>query len=172
MRCAGPGDDAERRVSETAAPELVMGYPVLGGAFLMAGRAAIGVKQALEGAGLEQGLVRRAGICAYEAEMNIVIYGRSGTLTVELYPTEVRIIAQDRGPGIPDVSEALRPGFSTASEKVRGLGFGAGMGLPNMQRHADRLQIETVLGMGTRVVMHFTRQAREDDAAGPDCGGA
>ena len=145
-------------MSEGAAePELVMRFPLLGGAFLMAGRAALLVKRALEEAGIEPALVRRAGVCAYEAEMNVVIYALSGSLTLELDQQQVRIIAQDRGPGIEDVALALTPGYTTASEKVRSLGFGAGMGLPNIRAQADELHIESTPGQGTRLVMVLRR---------------
>jgi len=141
-----------------AEPELVVAFPVLGGAFLMAGRASTLIKQALERAGVDPALARRVGVCAYEAEMNMVVFCRSGMLTLELYPDLARVVAQDRGPGIPDIEQAMQPGYSTASEKVRQLGFGAGMGLPNIRRNADGVEISTTLGLGTRLVMTFKRE--------------
>jgi len=145
--------------------ELALRFPILGGAFLMAGRASVLIKRALEEAGVEAGLVRRAALCAYEAEMNVVIYARSGSLSVEVDRRQVRIVAQDRGPGIADVDLAFTPGYSTASAKVRELGFGAGMGLPNIRTHADQVAVETVPGQGTRLVISFERTSKRDDSS-------
>jgi len=144
---------------------------VLGGGFFLAGRAAADVKRRLAEAGLEPELARRVVIAIYEAEMNIVIHATSGLIEVEVEGEEVRAVASDRGPGIADVERAMAPGFSTASEKARSLGFGAGMGLANIQRCSDSLCITSELDRGTRVEMTFrprpqeSKEERTDDRA-------
>lgn len=130
-------------------------YPVLGGGFFLAGRASGEVKRRLGETGLARELVRRVVIATYEAEMNICIHAISGDVCVSVEGKGATVVATDRGPGIADVEQALVPGFSTASEKARELGFGAGMGLTNMQRCADSFKIESEVGCGTTVQMEF-----------------
>ncbi|MFB3880606.1 MAG: ATP-binding protein [Armatimonadota bacterium] len=130
-------------------------YPILGGGFFLAGRASGEVKRRLSELGLPAELLRRVVIATYEAEMNIVIHAVSGEIIVQAEKDCVRVTAADRGPGIADIEQAMRPGFSTASEKARSLGFGAGMGLVNMQRCADRLDISSEVYRGTRIEMSF-----------------
>ncbi|HID90168.1 MAG TPA: serine/threonine protein kinase, partial [Anaerolineales bacterium] len=96
-------------------------------------------------------IVRRVAIASYEAEMNIVIYADEGEITAEVRPEQIRIVAADKGPGIPDIEKAMEPGFSTAPEWVRELGFGAGMGLPNIENCADEMNLESTVGVGTRL---------------------
>jgi anti-sigma regulatory factor (Ser/Thr protein kinase) len=103
--------------------------------------------------GLPSALIRRVAIAAYEAEMNMVMYARRGTMTLRVTPADVVIAAQDEGPGIPDIGLAMREGYSTATPEMRELGFGAGMGLPNIQRNTDDLAIASDVGRGTTVVM-------------------
>ena len=98
-------------------------------------------------------------MAAYEAELNIVIHAYSGVLRARVSPIQVEVWAEDEGPGIPDVDLAMQEGYSTAPDHVRALGFGAGMGLPNMRRNADTLEIKTVLGEGTVVYMVFANRA-------------
>ena len=144
-------------------------YPILGGGFFLAGRASGEVKRRLSELSLPRELVRRVVIGTYEAEMNVVIHAVSGEVSVSVEGDEVRVVAQDRGPGIADVEEALKPGFSTASEKAQSLGFGAGMGLTNMQRCADEFRIASELGRGTCVHMTFrprpvdSKEEQQDD---------
>ena len=125
--------------------------PVTGHDFVTAGEAASHIKRTLEALNLPPKLVRRASICAYEAEMNIIIHAYGGSLGLRVTPEAVTIVAEDEGPGIPDVSRAMEEGFSTAPAEVREMGFGAGMGLPNMQKCADKLTINTNLNQGTKV---------------------
>ncbi|MGI6129335.1 MAG: ATP-binding protein [bacterium] len=127
--------------------------PVAGNDFVMAGKAASQIKKTLEALNLPPKLVRRASICAYEAEMNIVIHAYKGRLGLRVTAQEVTIVAKDEGPGITDVSQAMKEGYSTAPNEIREMGFGAGMGLPNMQRCADRLSIVTKLNYGTKVTI-------------------
>ncbi|NLG87324.1 MAG: anti-sigma regulatory factor, partial [Firmicutes bacterium] len=107
----------------------------------------------LETLNLPPKLVRRASICAYEAEMNIIIHAYSGRLSLRVTADEITIVAEDEGPGIPDVSQAMEEGFSTATAEIREMGCGAGLGLPNMRRCADEFSINTNLNQGTKVKM-------------------
>ena len=119
--------------------------------FVHAGEAASRVKRTLEHVGMEREVVRRASIAAYEAEMNIVIHSVGGTMKVTILPDCVEIVATDRGPGIEDIDLAMQEGYSTAPPHIREMGFGAGMGLPNMKRCADDIRIESAPGRGTTV---------------------
>ena len=136
-------------------------YPILGGGFFLAGRASGEVKRRLAELCLSPELLRRVVIATYEAEMNIVIHAVSGEIAVRAEGDCVRVTAVDRGPGIADIEQAMMPGYSTASEKAQSLGFGAGMGLVNMQRCADRLWISSEVYRGTRVEMRFCPRPAE-----------
>lgn len=131
-------------------------YPVLGGAYVLAGRAASEVKRRLEETGLPGELTRRVVVAVFEAEMNVCIHAISGEVRLEVEGERVRAVIEDRGPGIADVEQAMQPGFSTAPPKAREMGFGAGMGLPNMETCADELRVESEVGRGTRVEMRFS----------------
>ena len=124
-------------------------YKVRGKTVEQGGEVASDLKRSLKRLGLHPEVVRRAAIATYEAEMNVIIYAREGTVTVSVDPETINIKVCDQGPGIPDVEQALQPGFSTAPEWVRELGFGAGMGLPNIKSCARSLDISTKLGQGT-----------------------
>ncbi len=130
-----------------------LNYAVSGSEFSMAGEASVDVKSRLKMMGAPADTVRRAVIALYEAEINLVIHGGGGTIDVEITPNEIRMIIKDEGPGIPDLSLAMSEGFSTATEEIRNLGFGAGMGLPNMRRYTDGFDIESELGKGTTIRM-------------------
>lgn len=130
---------------------LVFRYHVDGGDFERAGEASSKLKQTLTRLGIDPRAVRRVAIATYEAEMNIVIYAVEGEVTAEVEPGRIRVEAADRGPGIPDIEKAMEPGFSTAPEWVRELGFGAGMGLPNISNCADEMTLESTVGEGTRL---------------------
>jgi serine/threonine-protein kinase RsbT len=152
-------------VTPTAAERFERRYPVLGGGFFLAGRTAGSIKRELADLPIAGELARRVVIAAYEAEMNIVIHAISGELELCADAERVVVVATDRGPGIPDIPRALEPGFSTASEKARSLGFGAGMGLANMQRCADGFDISSTVGEGTRVEMTFLPREPESKEA-------
>lgn len=124
---------------------------VTGRDFVTAGEAASQIKRTLEALNLPPKLVRRASICAYEAEMNIIIHAFSGQMGLRVTENTITIVAQDQGPGIADLDKAMEEGFSTASEEIREMGFGAGMGLPNIEKCADKLTINTRVNEGTRV---------------------
>jgi anti-sigma regulatory factor (Ser/Thr protein kinase) len=123
--------------------------------FSAAGKASTEVKKLLARLGLPQNLVKRIVVAMYEGEMNIAIHGGGGSVEMELSPQSVEIRLADSGPGIEDIDLAMTEGFSTASEEVRSMGFGAGMGLPNMKRNADTLTLESAPGKGTRIHMWF-----------------
>ena len=103
--------------------------------------------------GLSADVTRRVAIAMYEGEINMVIHADGGEITVTVSDSEITMVLADTGPGIPDVEKAMQEGYSTAREEVRSLGFGAGMGLPNMKRYTDEMQIDTVVGKGTTITM-------------------
>ena len=126
-------------------------YSVDGKEFVAVGIASTKIKAALKMLGVPSDLIRRASIIAYEAEMNVVIHGGGGIMKLEVHPGFIGIIARDRGPGIPDISRAMEEGYSTATDKIREMGFGAGMGLPNIKRNADKMNVISEVGKGTEV---------------------
>ena len=128
-------------------------YPVEGGDLIEAGEASSKMKLTLKKLGLPQDVIRRASICMYEGEINMVIHAGGGAIKVMVTDDNIRIILADTGPGIPDVEKAMQLGYSTDPEEVRSLGFGAGMGLPNMKKYSDNMQIDTEVGVGTTVTM-------------------
>ncbi|WP_375167418.1 ATP-binding protein [Desulfofundulus thermocisternus] len=128
-----------------------MKFQVKGMDFSRAGQAATKIKKALQLAGMDPATMRKAIIIAYEAEMNIVIHAYHGTLTANITPHKVEIIAEDEGPGIPDIPLAMQEGYSTAPPHIREMGFGAGMGLPNIKKSADELDIQSEVNKGTRL---------------------
>ncbi len=132
---------------------LVFRFDVAGENFTSAGQASVTVKKNLRQIGLPPEIIRRVSIAMYEGEINMVIHAGGGVAEVLVYEDAVEIVLDDRGPGIPNVDLAMKEGFSTAPDNVRSLGFGAGMGLPNMKRYTDNMSIETELGKGTRITM-------------------
>ena len=124
-------------------------YVIEGKNFLEAGRVSTEIRNTLKDLGVDGAIVRRVAIAVYEAEMNVVMYAEKATLTFELTPRMIRIVINDSGPGIPDVSLAMQEGYSTATADMRELGFGAGMGLPNIKRNSDHLRIRSAVGKGT-----------------------
>ena len=130
-------------------------YHVEGGDLIGAGEASSKMKMALKKLDLPQETIRRAAICMYEGEINMVIHADGGRAEVEIAMDHITIRMIDSGPGIPDVDQAMEEGFSTAGEIARDLGFGAGMGLPKMKRYSDEMKIDTTLGVGTTVTMRF-----------------
>ena len=128
-------------------------YPVEGGDLIEAGEASSKMKLTLKKLGLPQDVIRRASICMYEGEINMVIHADGGRAEVEIAMDHITIRMIDSGPGIPDVDQAMEEGFSTAGQTARELGFGAGMGLPNMKRYSDEMTIDTEVGKGTTVTV-------------------
>ncbi len=128
------------------------------------GIASAQIKRELREGGVSAHDARRAGIVAFEGEMNLIVYSvRGGTVEVDVYPDSIEIVVEDDGPGIGDIDLALTPGYSTAPDWATELGFGAGMGLPNMQRNSDGFEIHSHMGTGTRIRCRIER--REDDPA-------
>lgn len=128
-------------------------YIVSGGDFTSAGNASVQAKKALRQLGFDPEIIRRVSIAMYEGEINMVIHAGGGVAEVLVYEDKVEIILDDKGPGIPNIELAMKEGFSTAPDNIRSLGFGAGMGLPNMKRYTDSMNIETQLGKGTKITM-------------------
>ena len=128
-------------------------YNVDGEDFTLAGEASSDVRRVLRKLGFDGDTIRRAAICMYEGEINMVIHASGGVIDVYIDPDSIEIIMADTGPGIAGIEKAWQEGYTTASQTVRDLGFGAGMGLPNMKRYSDFIDIETELGKGTTVKM-------------------
>ncbi len=130
-----------------------LNYQVSAEDFTRAGEASSDVKSKLKQMGVNPEIIRKVAIAMYEGEINMVIHAQGGVIQVTLSPEEVHMVLKDKGPGIPDIELAMQAGYSTAPDKVRSLGFGAGMGLPNMKKYSDEMNIETELGIGTTVTM-------------------
>ncbi len=130
---------------------LSLHYDVSGTDFTCAGEASSKIKKNLKELGFPTSVIRNVAIAVYEGEINMVIHGGGGVIDVEISPECISIILTDQGPGIPDVSLAMQEGYSTAPDNVRQLGFGAGMGLPNIKKYTDEMIIETEVGKGTTI---------------------
>jgi len=124
-------------------------YKVVGGDFTIAGVASSQVKKTLKQLGIDSLIIKRVVVALYEAEVNVVAHAYEGVIYVDIKGDGIKLKVEDKGPGIPDVSLAMTKGFSTASSSVREMGFGAGMGLPNISDNADSFRIETVVDKGT-----------------------
>ena len=130
-------------------------YHVEGGDFLNAGNASGNIKKVLKKLNVDSGVLKRVVVALYEAEVNIVAHASRGNITADISPQKIEIVLDDEGPGIPDIGLAMQQGYSTASTKVREMGFGAGMGLPNIKANTDDLKIESVVGKGTKITLLF-----------------
>lgn len=130
-------------------------YQVEADDFTRAGEASADIKKKLKQLGIPSTVLRRVAVACYEVELNLVIHSDGGTLTLLVDADGVHLCSKDVGPGIPDIDQAMREGYSTANEEARSLGFGAGMGLPNMKRNADQFSIESEIGQGTTIDMTF-----------------
>lgn len=128
-------------------------FDIENGDFLKGGEASSRVKKALMQLGIRSDIIKRVCVACYEAEINIVIHSLGGVIEVAIFEDRVEIIAKDRGPGIKDIAKAMTEGYSTASETARQMGFGAGMGLPNMKKSSDAFDINSVLGEYTKIIM-------------------
>lgn len=133
-------------------------YQISADDFTRAGEASSDVKSKLKQMGVSPEVVRKVAISMYEGEINMVIHAHGGEIKVTISPEEILMVLTDKGPGIPDIELAMQAGYSTAPDKVRSLGFGAGMGLPNMKKYSDEMDIETELGVGTTVTMSVRLQ--------------
>lgn len=128
-------------------------YTVSPDDFTLAGEASGDVKSKLKKMGVPPEAVRKVAIAMYEGEINMVIHANGGNIDVEITEDSIIMTLADKGPGIADIEQAMQAGWSTAPDNVRSLGFGAGMGLPNMKKYSDDMKIDTVLGVGTTVTM-------------------
>lgn len=147
---------------ESDRTSLILRYYIKPHDFTHGGAASSHIKRALLRLGASPQIARRTGIAIYEAEMNLIIHTTNGgTLRVEIEPHQISIDVSDDGPGIADIEMAMKPGYSTASEEIRELGFGAGMGLINIQRCVDNMKLESVLGKGTRLKMKILLSKEE-----------
>jgi CBS domain-containing protein len=132
---------------------LVFGYRVIARDFTRAGEASSGLKKTLTRLGIHPHVIRRVAVATYEAEINIVVYTEGGEIVAEVRPDRIKIEALDKGPGIPDIEQAMQPGYSTAPDWVREMGFGAGMGLPNIKSCADEMELRSTVGVGTHLTI-------------------
>ena len=132
---------------------IVLTYDISADDFTRAGEASSDVKRKLKQMGVSPDALRKVAIAMYEGEINMVIHAKGGVITVEITPEKIKMILADVGPGIPDVKLAMQAGYSTAPDEIRSLGFGAGMGLPNMKKYSDSMDIDTRIGEGTTITM-------------------
>ena len=130
-----------------------LSYEVDGEDFTRAGEASASVKKTLRKLGVPPDVIRKVAIALYEGEINMVIHAEGGVIDVEITPERISMVRRAHGPGIADVEKAMQEGYSTAPDEVRSLGFGAGMGLPNMKKYTDEMTIDSTVGVGTTVTM-------------------
>ena len=135
--------------------DIVFRYRVDGDDFTSAGQASVHVKKNLRQLGLDTETIRRVSIAMYEGEINMVIHAGGGVAEVRVTGDRIIITLEDSGPGIKDIDQAMQAGYSTAPDSIRSLGFGAGMGLPNMKKNSDDMTIESTVGVGTKIVMQI-----------------
>ncbi|MFQ6083236.1 MAG: ATP-binding protein [Candidatus Aminicenantia bacterium] len=131
--------------------QLQQKYKIKGKDFGNAGSVSTRIKDVLKEIGINSSTIRRVAIATYEAEMNVVMYANQGTLTLILNPQLIEILIDDEGPGIEDINLAMQEGYSTATEEMREMGFGAGMGLPNIKKNSDEFEISSIVNQGTKV---------------------
>ncbi|MBE7012885.1 MAG: anti-sigma regulatory factor [Ruminococcaceae bacterium] len=129
-------------------------FDIDGEDFSVAGEASSNIKKVLNKLGIPPAIVRKVAVATYEGEINMVIHADGGTIDVEITPECIKILLKDKGPGIKSIDLAMQEGYSTATAKVRELGFGAGMGLPNMQKYTDYMKVTSEVGVGTTIEMH------------------
>jgi anti-sigma regulatory factor (Ser/Thr protein kinase) len=128
-------------------------YTLQGGDFIRAGEISSSIKKILKEIGIDSQIIRRMAIASFEAEINVVCYAERGTFNLTITPDTLKVVVQDVGQGIADIELAMKEGYSTATEQIREMGFGAGMGLPNIKKNVDRLAIDSLIGKGTRLEM-------------------
>ncbi len=130
-------------------------FQIKGGDFINAGEPSIKIRNILKDIGIDADIIRRVAITAYEAEMNVVMYGQRGMMKLLVTPEKIVLHVEDKGQGIENIELAMKPGFTTATEEMREMGFGAGMGLPNIRKNADLFNIHSTVGQGTKLEMTF-----------------
>ncbi len=132
---------------------LTFHFDVDGDDFTSAGQASVAIKKNLRQLGISPDIIRRVSIAMYEGEINMVIHAEGGNADVSVSEEYIEIVLKDQGPGIANIEQAMQEGFSTATDSIRSMGFGAGMGLPNMKRYTDYMNIDSVVGKGTTITM-------------------
>jgi len=137
-------------------------FSIQGGDFVNAGESSCKIRNTLREIGIDSDIIRRIAIAAYEAEMNVVMYAERGVMRINVYRDKILLTVDDKGPGIQDIDLAMQPGYSTATEEMREMGFGAGMGLPNMKKNADTFKITSQLGEGTRLEIKMLLDGKND----------
>jgi serine/threonine-protein kinase RsbT len=132
-------------------------FPILGKAYFLGGRASTSVKKALTEIGVDEATIQRVAVACYEAEMNVVLHATSGYAVLDVFSDRIELAFIDRGPGISDIPRAMTRGWSSATEEARSLGFGAGMGLPNIRDHSDEMHLDSTPGTGVSMRLVFRR---------------
>ncbi len=135
--------------------ELSHRFEIKGGDFSNAGRTSTSIKEILQEIGIDSSIIVRTAIASYEAEMNVVMYAQRAVLTLNITPEKLHLKLEDEGPGIENIDLAMKEGFSTATDEMREMGFGAGMGLPNIKKNADKFKISSIPGEGTSLDITF-----------------
>jgi len=138
--------------------KLTLHYEIDGDDFMSAGEASSDVKRVLKKLNFDNEIVRRAAICMYEGEINMIIHANGGTADITIDESVIEIVLTDTGSGIADIEKAMQEGFSTATQEIRELGFGAGMGLPNIKRHSDNLHVKSEVGVGTTLTIRVEQR--------------
>jgi len=140
-------------------------FQLVGGNFTNAGATSIELKRRLTELGLDKDIIKKAAIVSFEAEMNVIIHAAAGWLRYYITPERLRLVIEDMGPGIKDIDLAMKDGYSTAPEWVRELGWGAGMGLPNMKKNSDKIKLDSVVGEGTTVeiTINLIQEEKHED---------
>ena len=140
-------------------------YTLQGGDFIRAGEISSSIKKILKEIGIDSQIIRRMAIASFEAEINVVCYAERGTFNLTITPDTLKVVVKDVGQGIADIELAMKEGYSTATEQIREMGFGAGMGLPNIKKNVDRLAIDSLVGKGTRLemVIEMKNLKQQDD---------
>ncbi len=142
---------------------LSQSFKIQGGDFGNAGSVSTQIKEILQELGIDSVIIRRAAIASYEAEMNVVMYANRGEMILNLTPEKLHLILKDEGPGIENVELAMQEGYSTATDEMREMGFGAGMGLPNIKKNSDEFEITSTPGNGTQVdiIIYLNQKEKE-----------
>ena len=141
---------------------LIQKFEITGGDFSNAGRASTDIKEILQEIGIDPSIIRRTSIAAYEAEMNVVMYARRAVITLNITPEKLLLQLEDEGPGIEDIEKAMEEGYSTATDEMREMGFGAGMGLPNIKKNSDKFEISSTPGQGTSLKITMCLDQKEE----------
>ena len=152
-------EDQSKNEDESSMSRIHLHYDIDGDDFMVAGAASSDVKRALKQLNFDSDTIRRATICMYEGEINMIIHANGGSADVYIEESSIEIVLADTGPGIADIDQAMREGYSTATQKIRELGFGAGMGLPNIKRYSDKLDISSQVGKGTTLTIRIEQRA-------------